>query len=274
MNFNKPCKQNSPVTTPIVRKTNTSGVYVKQYSLTLFNFICCTYYSAVRVEIVTMTARLTSKKWTIPFSVSECVGERHHHPCNVCIIPFPDTRTMTTLQPTDTVEEQYTCNVCDQMFIRSRILKVDGGALTDETPYSYIVCNESFSNTIRLMVHRLTHASDKTYQCNLCNESFTSVTRLEEHRTMLHTGEKQCAYDVCDRLFSQRKHLKAHRRTQMNKILHLCDVCKKLCISKSQLVRHSRIHTGEKLYTCDVCNKPFSQRRHLKLHSITHMSQV
>ncbi|KAL4104887.1 hypothetical protein QTP88_020163 [Uroleucon formosanum] len=101
-----------------------------------------------------MTARLTSKKWMIPFSL----GERHHHPCNVCIIPFPDTRTMTTLQPTDTVEEHYTCNVCDQMFIRSRILTVDGGKLTGETPYSCNVCNESFSNTIRLMVHRLTHA--------------------------------------------------------------------------------------------------------------------
>jgi len=267
--FNKPCKQNSLVTTPLYEKQ----ILLGYMHTTIQSDFVCTYYLAVREKIVTMTVRFTSQKWMLPFSADECVSERRH-PCNVCIIPFPDTRTMTTPQPTNTVEEQYTCNVCDKMFIRSGIiLTVDRRTLTGERPYSCNVCNETFTNTVQLTVHRLTHASEKSYLCNLCNKSFTDATQLAKHRKTLHKGGNPYACGVCNKSFSQRNHLIGHQRTHMDKIPYSCDVCKKSCISKSQLVTHRRIHTGEKPYVCHVCNKPFNQKGHLKLHSKTHKSQ-
>jgi len=108
----------------------------------------------------------------------------------------------------------------------------------------------------------------RPYLCTVCDKQFTNKNNLNAHRT-LHTGEKLYACTQCDKHFPSKRYLSFHMNVHSSK--YSCTECGKCFRGNPELTKHRRIHTGEKPFECAVCSKRFAQSaelaRHVRIHS-------
>ena len=103
----------------------------------------------------------------------------------------------------------------------------------------------------------------------LCNKVFSTKGNLVAHKRT-HTGDKPYECDVCNKRFSRSGHLASHKRTHTGDKPYECDVCNKRFSHASTLTIHKRTHTDDKPYECDVCKRRFSHSSTLASHKRTH----
>ncbi|XP_057689400.1 zinc finger protein 39-like [Corythoichthys intestinalis] len=82
-------------------------------------------------------------------------------------------------------------------------------------------------------------------------------------------SEKPFGCTLCDKVFSRKTNLEAHKRTHAGEkpFPFACSLCEKRYYCQSQLTTHTRTHTGEKPFPCSFCKKRFYHKRTLNRHA-------
>ena len=150
----------------------------------------------------------------------------------------------------------------DQKFCKNRsVIKIP---LKQTRGDGWVIFLSTFDRT-----GKRSKAETMSRKYELCNKVFSTKGNLVAHKRT-HTGDKPYECDVCNKKFSQSSNLTVHKRNHTGEKPYECDVCNKRFSRSGDLARHERTHTGEKPYECDVCNKRFSRSGHLASHKRTH----
>ena len=102
-------------------------------------------------------------------------------------------------------------------------------------------------------------------------KGFSRRSTLTKHHR-IHSVEKLCKCDQCDKVFPQ-SYYAVHLRVHTGEKPYQCDQCDKAFTQKSALNVHLRIHSGEKPYRCVECDKTFAQKANLAQHIGIHSGE-
>lgn len=111
--------------------------------------------------------------------------------------------------------------------------------------------------------------SGKVYTCTECQKVFYQKGHYTAHKRT-HTGERPYQCTECGKRFCQKNNLTRHYRIHTGFRPHQCPECEKSFSRRGTLIIHQRKHTGERPYQCAECNKTFGQRITLIRHQRTH----
>lgn len=118
--------------------------------------------------------------------------------------------------------------------------------------------NESNSFEVKLAI--------KTSSISIKNDKSKYIAN--QKRDALANKNLQC--DICEKIFSCRKHLARHMRLHADQNVKMtCEICGKVFIYKWSLKVHMRIHANFKEYSCE-CGKQFNRRDKMLEHRKTH----
>lgn len=102
------------------------------------------------------------------------------------------------------------------------------------------ICGGKYKNKDSLKYHMLRHKrANERYYCDVCNREFTSKKRMSAHRKYVHATESQ---------------------------LFQCTMCDKSFKRPISLKEHMAAHTGQLLYTCSYCPKQFNSNANKYSH--------
>lgn len=87
--------------------------------------------------------------------------------------------------------------------------------------------------------------------------AFVDATHLTSHKR-IHTGDKPCKCEHCEKRFRTSSELAVHRRHHTGERPYHCQFCDKKFAKFGGLKVHERTHTGEKPYHCEHCGASFS----------------
>ncbi|XP_068122577.1 zinc finger protein 585A-like isoform X2 [Hyperolius riggenbachi] len=87
------------------------------------------------------------------------------------------------------------------------------------------------------------------------------------------SSDRPHACAECNKVFYNKRTLKAHLQGHLGERSYICNVCGKCFRRHTSLLIHERIHTGERPYQCAQCGKSFVQRQHLSTHQKTHTGE-
>ena len=59
----------------------------------------------------------------------------------------------------------------------------------------------------------------KPFRCSYCRKEFAHLTSLESHMEQIHKGEAKHKCELCDRSFSSKSNLTAHKKIHSGKNL-------------------------------------------------------
>ena len=92
----------------------------------------------------------------------------------------------------------------------------------------------------------------RPYVCTVCEKRFTQKGHLKQHRKR-HTGGKFYSCTHCEKRFITQNYLTKHMNVHSSK--YKCSECGKCCQNNRALTVHRRIHSGEKPFECNDCKK-------------------
>jgi len=119
------------------------------------------------------------------------------------------------------------CGKCGKLCFNRQGLKLhEETHNANRTLHTCDVCSKTFTNVQNMQRHiKLVHKGLKPldFTCEICQKGFSSSTAVNEHMTM-HTGEKPHKCEQCDKCFTQRSSLCAHRKRCHTKMLFKPDL--------------------------------------------------
>ncbi|XP_073404160.1 uncharacterized protein [Dendrobates tinctorius] len=142
-------------------------------------------------------------------------------------------------------------------------------------PFQQVLSSDSLQtiehskNNRKDMQRKRTYKAKKPLSCPECEKCFTSKSHLVAHRR-IHTGEKPFSCSECGNCFTQKGGLVLHKKIHAKEKPYSCSECGKSFTRKSHLVIHLRIHTGEKPFSCTECGNCFTQKGDLVKHKRIH----
>lgn len=89
------------------------------------------------------------------------------------------------------------------------------------------------------------------------------------------TGVKPYACDICNKTFSVKSYVTAHRWSHVSEKPLSCDRCSMTFTSKSQFAIHIRIHSSGQNFECNLCGRTFIRDSYLiRHHNRVHRDRV
>ncbi|CAN7938689.1 unnamed protein product, partial [Ixodes hexagonus] len=107
------------------------------------------------------------------------------------------------------------------------------------------------------------------FSCNVCQKEFTCKTHLHAHKSA-HGNFKLFQCPTCPKVCRSRNRLTVHQRTHTGERPFECPICSKAFRAKADLSNYASIHTGEKPYKCSICPKTFRMKYGLTHHYMIH----
>ena len=153
------------------------------------------------------------------------------HQCPHCEATFTQSSHLRRHIKSHSGERSVKCEVCQKMFFDTSTMKIHLRSHSGERPYSCKICGHSFSQLQNLRVHEGKHNGLKKFKCNICLQEFTTKMSLDRHwkrheregaldpemkskryMTVKKMKDKVVPCPDCDRHFTTRKSMLAHRR--------------------------------------------------------------
>ncbi|XP_054893714.1 general transcription factor IIIA, b [Poeciliopsis prolifica] len=167
-------------------------------------------------------------------------------------------------------------------------------------PFSCESCEKSFCTRYELTRHERVHSGEKPHKCPIdrCLEAFGKNATLKKHIARVHQYQEdryKCDYGGCEKDFSKKKQLKAHKCEHGEPLAFHCtfNKCGKDFPSGEKLKHHEKVHQGypcsfdlcptlSKTWTeylkhraqhrekivCEKCNKLFNNTWFLRVHEL------
>ena len=123
-----------------------------------------------------------------------------------------------------------------------------------------VYCADGTSFQVKIEVDVDEHSYNvkpRPYVCTVCDKQFTQKGSLNAHK-QTHSGEKLYSCSQCGKRYMSQCSLTSHEHIHTGK--YKCTECGKCFRSNSSLVTHRRSHTGEKPFECNVCSNVCSKR--------------
>ena len=95
----------------------------------------------------------------------------------------------------------------------------------------------------KLRQHRRSHIKQKLYQCchGKCRKEYLHPQDLARH-VLTHT-DQFFEYDLCEKMFKQKRLLRRHEAIHSNTPRYFCQWCSKGFVHNNQLYRHRKYCT-------------------------------
>ncbi|XP_034231515.1 zinc finger protein 816-like, partial [Thrips palmi] len=116
--------------------------------------------------------------------------------------------------------------------------------------------------------------SEPAFRCGECGLRFRSDVLLLKHLRSHSRGSTFFKCDGCDKTFTRKVRLIAHKRYPCEAKPFTCNVCNKTYTRRDYIVKHQRLHAQPRDvkvvvptdHECGVCQKKFLNRAALSLH--------
>ncbi|KAM4605983.1 zinc finger Y-chromosomal protein-like [Polymixia lowei] len=114
------------------------------------------------------------------------------------------------------------------------------------------VCRKVLKCKSSLRRHSLIHTGEKAFACQLCSTRFNRLSNLQQHLRRMHPG------GAC-----------REERRPPEPRAWLCELCGKAFDCRSRLKAHAVVHTGVKPHACPLCPKAYVRAGDLQYHKKT-----
>ena len=94
-----------------------------------------------------------------------------------------------------------------------------------------------------------------------------------DNQGLASPGKYRHACSLCEKGFSDKRHLQDHYRTRHNAAKLKCDYCENTFNTLRGLERHQPVHTVNFPHQCNTCNKGFNFRAQLQAHENQHLGE-
>ncbi|XP_076446910.1 uncharacterized protein LOC143284141 [Babylonia areolata] len=171
---------------------------------------------------------------------------------------------------------KYKCEVegCQETFRKHHQLRTHSYTHTSVNPYrcSHPGCLRTFQTTTRLRRHSKVHQG---YQCDQegCTLSFGKWTELRQHKSKDHLEEHRC--EDCSKTFPKRyllnNHLRSHHEEKSPLSCPYAE-CDRMYWDRRNLKAHIKRYHEEQRFSCEQqdCGKTFASKQKLNQHIKTH----
>ena len=139
---------------------------------------------------------------------------------------------------------------------------------SDRFPHVCDQCGLKFKSKYGFRTHvDSKHKQKFRFTCHICGKRYNGLWNFRSHLTS-HGDKKQEICDVCDRKFTYRSCLMAHKRKCHSGIITLfeCDLCNKTFSCRKGLTEHIMGVHEVRGYKCIDCFKVFRWRSSLSYH--------
>ncbi len=205
-------------------------------------------------------------------------------PCDRCDYKFSLQSRLTKhykIHTTKEIDYPFQCNICEKRFLFNRYLKLHLQTMhIKKTQISCSICDKVYSTNGKLKEHiKYDHAeAHQEIRCPECHKTFSRPHSLKKHLVMHSSDSHPWKCNLCNKEYTQKVHLTAHKLEHSGKRPFFCSLnkCGKCFSSEIKLKRHIRLcHSGLK-YGCWICHREFSRNyiltAHLKLYPGSHFS--
>ncbi|CAB0043646.1 unnamed protein product [Trichogramma brassicae] len=166
------------------------------------------------------------------------------------------------------------CDLCKKVFRLKRSLRLHKDSVHKETRHWKFTIHTTPARKCALRskcalgvvapVNLISYAG-RAHASRYCGLHATTASLRARHYAKLHKGITHPC-DLCEKVFTQKCHLKVHKDAIHKGITHPCDLCKKVFTQKRSLKEHKdSVHNGI-THSCDQCENSFTHRKALKLH--------
>ena len=137
-----------------------------------------------------------------------------------------------------------------------------------ETVRKYIckVCDKEFKRASSLSSHKKAEHSMHIFKCPTCNYITRSADYLRKHISRIHNRSEMSACPYCNKTFSSKRSLDAHKGSEHENLSLPCRKCAYVAKRKINLQFHvQKVHEGIK-YICEFCDKVCARKENLQKH--------